>query len=493
LTKEEKNSIIPSFIFLKTKYKPDGSEDKVKARLVAGGHQQDKTLYQDTSSPTAANKNVFIEAALAAKKNYKVMTVDIGSAYLNAEMVGTNIYMKLDKKLTNILCNMFPHYNDYVYNGIITVLLKKALYGCIQSALLWYNEIKSTILSMGYELNPYDQCIFRKNNGDNEIIIIIYVDDLFISSNSDELAEEIIKRLTDKYKEIKINYGNEHSYLGMNFKFDNKKVNITMPGYIDNLLRDNNITKKSPTPADVDLFKITDEQMLPIQEQKEIHTTIAKLLYLATRARPDLLLVVNFLSTRVNKFTSEDKKKLLRALQYLNKTKQIGLTLSVIGNNNDLDVTIFADASYGVHDDGKSQSASVTTLGNGSIITTCNKQKIVAKSSSEAELFAANDAVSEALNIRNYLMWRGHNIGPALLMQDNLSTKSILNNGINSIKRMKHLNVKYFFIKDYVENGELIIKYVPTNDMVADVMTKPLQGKQFKKLRNMLLGNVHED
>ena len=492
LTVEEKKSIISAFVFLKMKYKPNGEEDKVKARLVAGGHQQDRSLYRDSSSPTAANNHIFLEAALAAHKNYTIVTLDIGSAYLNAKMIGEKVFMRLDKYLTNIICELYPDYYEYVHNGSIIVLLQRALYGCIQSAKLWHDHIKSTIQSINFQMNPYDQCIFTKKEGDKEIIVIIYVDDLFIASNNDEFIEELINTLTIKYKEIKVHRGTTHSYLGMDFKFSNGKVQINMDGYIKNILQQNNITNKAPTPADVNLFSISDEVLLPEEQQKKMHTTVAQLLYLGTRVRPDLLLVINFLSTRVNKYTSEDQKKLMRCLNYLNKTKTLGLTLSIDGIDDKLTVTTLADASYGVHHDGKSQSASITTLGTGSLHSTCNKQRIVSKSSSEAELISANDAVGEAISIRNYLIWRGYSTNPAIIGQDNLSTKSVLENGINSIKRMKHLNIKYFFVKDYIEDGQIEVKYIPTNDMIADVLTKPIQGKQFKKLRNQLLGSIPE-
>ena len=86
LSLTEQKSIINSLAFLKQKYKPDGTPDKVKARLVAGGHMQDETLYSDTSSPTVNITNVFMEASINAMRGMKCATSDIGSAYLNAEM-----------------------------------------------------------------------------------------------------------------------------------------------------------------------------------------------------------------------------------------------------------------------------------------------------------------------------------------------------------------------------------------------------------------------
>jgi hypothetical protein len=150
----------------------------------------------------------------------------------------------------------------------------------------------------------------------------------------------------------------------------------------------------------------------------------------------------------------------------------------------------FADASYGVHSDGRSQSADSFTLGTGSIYSSSTKQKITTKSSSEAELVAASDTSGRLLAFRNYLISRKYITSPAVLGQDNLATKQMLEKGISSSKRTRHLNIRYFFVKDYVEEKQLNVSYISTNDMIADVLTKPIQGKQFQRLRDKLLGLV---
>ena len=91
-------------MFLKDKYLASGVFDRFKARLVAGGDMQDKSLYDDLSSPTAATSSVLSVAALAAKEGRKVVTVDIGGAFLNANMpeTGLKVHMRLDKVMTEL-------------------------------------------------------------------------------------------------------------------------------------------------------------------------------------------------------------------------------------------------------------------------------------------------------------------------------------------------------------------------------------------------------
>jgi hypothetical protein len=493
LDEQELNKCIPSFAFLKQKYRADGSEDKIKARLVAGGHRQDKTLYQDVSSPTANITHILTEAVIASGQLCQIATIDVGSAYLNAPMEGERVLMKLNRSLSSMMVELYPEYSQYVHpiSGIIVVKLLKALYGCVQSALLWYKHLRNTLEEIGFRANEYDQCIFSKGVGNNRCTIIVYVDDLMVICKCEEEITEVIQRLTDKYKEINVNRGNQHSYLGMNFKFRNKQVEITMEGYIQSILNAHKIDGKASSPAAPDFFEAVNQERLPIASQKQMHTSVAQLLYLGTRVRPDILLCVNYLTTRVNKFTTDDQKKITRCLKYLNATKHLGLTLRLSETHN-LQLMTHADASFGIHPDGRSQTAIVSTLGSGAIFSTTQKQKITAKSSSEAELIAASDAAGESIGLRNYLLSRSYNANPVILGQDNLSTKHILEKGIKSARRVKHLNIRYFFVQDYINDQQLSVKYVKTNDMIADVLTKPLQGEQFVRLRDALLGNIPE-
>ena len=140
-------------MFLTPKKKPNGEIERIKGRIVAGGHRQDRSLFSDNdiSSPTVALTSVLATAALAAHSNLFIMTLDHKAAYLNAKIQGPPVEMILDAGVVEVLCRMDPKYKQYVRaEKKITVKFKKALYGCIQSALLWYKELSSTITSLGF-------------------------------------------------------------------------------------------------------------------------------------------------------------------------------------------------------------------------------------------------------------------------------------------------------------------------------------------------------
>lgn len=86
-------------------------------------------------------------------------------------------------------------------------------------------------------------------------------------------------------------------------------------------------------------------------------------------------------------------------------------------------------------------------------------------------------------------------MGPAVLYQDNLSAIKLAENGASSAERTRHIAIRFFWLKDRVDAGELAIVYCPTADMVADLLTKPMQGEAFRRLRRQLLNwgnNVDE-
>jgi hypothetical protein len=309
--------------------------------------------------PLVAQPQIFLEATLAAKNQKRV-----GSAYLNADIGDEIIHMKIQKDIASILVQLYPDYSSFVDEmGSITVRLKKSLYGCKQSGLNWYSHIKLLLHpSATFQTSTvlYDPCVFVQVMDDSSTILLSLKTSW--SSQTEASLMLTIDHLRKVYKEVSFDIGCKHSYLGMTFTFNNEKVKIEMEGYITNLITEGNISGTSSTPAGSDLFIDEETPPLPAADQKEMHTTVAKLLFLSTRVRPDILLPVNYLTTRVNRFASNDKKKLLRVLKYLNKTKLLGLTLKA-SDLTTITINNHSDASYGVYPDGRSQSASATSLG----------------------------------------------------------------------------------------------------------------------------------
>lgn len=125
---------------------------------------QDKKHYEDISSPTVLTSSMFTIAAIAAHERRHVAVVDIGSVFLNAKMSkGVPVYMRLDKTISEYLIRIDSKYAEFrETNETITVLLQKALYGCVESASLWYQSVSLSLKGFGYVRNEIDRCVYNK-------------------------------------------------------------------------------------------------------------------------------------------------------------------------------------------------------------------------------------------------------------------------------------------------------------------------------------------
>jgi hypothetical protein len=129
------------------------------------------------------------------------------------------------------------------------------------------------------------------------------------------------------------------------------------------------------------------------------------------------------------------------------------------------------------------------TFGTGVPITMSRKQKLNTRSSTEAELVGADDAVNMILWTKLFLESQGYKINKNVLYQDNKSAILLEKNGKrSSSKRTPAINTRYFFITDQVDKGNISVEYCPTGEMVADFMTKPLQGALFLKFKKLIMG-----
>jgi hypothetical protein len=246
------------------------------------------------------------------------------------------------------------------------------------------------------------------------------------------------------------------------------------------------ISGTEETPAAEDLLSEGTGPKLDKEKAKIFHTWVAKALFACKRARPDISPTTTVLCTRVKEPNESDWKKLIRLLKYVNGSRDDVLTLSA----DDLHVLKwYVDASFAVHPDFKSHTGACFTYGGGSPITVSKKQKLNTKSSTESELVGVDDAATMILWTKLFLEAQGYKINKNVVYQDNKSAILLEKNGKrSSSKRTRHLNIRYFFVTDQIEKGNMCIEYCPTGEMVADFMTKPLQGKLFAKMKKLIMG-----
>ena len=509
LTPEQRASIIRSQLNVTQKYLPttDGTgriKDKVKARLVGGGDCQDRSKYttSETSSPTVSTTAIFLLAQIAAAEGRDIVTIDIGSAYLNAYMPKSNpdklVFMRINKEVTQIMIGLDKKFSDYTNSdGTLVVELDRALYGCIESALLWFRELSGFLAKIGFVSNPYDICVMNRSDSKGDSTVGIYVDDILLTCSYPSLANTFIQELEKEYKQLKVRRGLTHNYLGMVLDFSLKGVvTISQSGMIEEIVSAPGITDltaivgstedRPKTPCTEQLFRCTESS--PVLDQslaKIVHSLTARILFIANRARPDLLTFISFMTKKVLSPTHEDGRKLLRALRYLAHTSDVVLTLGYRGVPT---IHVFIDASFAVHTDKKSHTGVMSSLGVGAFYTKSTSQKINTTSSCEAELVALSKGLQQSLWSRTFLIAQGILVPPLIIHQDNQSTIKLIERGRPAAEQTRHIDIGYFWATDLITRGIITIKFCPTLSMLADFFTKPLQGSLFLSLRDQVLG-----
>lgn len=128
------------------------------------------------------------------------------------------------------------------------------------------------------------------------------------------------------------------------------------------------------------------------------------------------------------------------------------------------------------------------TLGEGTISSVSTKQKVMSRSSTEAELVGLDDVISKVLWSKLFIEAQGHKVKTTVIYRDNTSSMKLEQNGkASSGKRTRHFNIKYFYVTDLIQRNEVQIEYCPTDAMIADYMTKPLVGAKFFHFREHLM------
>jgi hypothetical protein len=208
---------------------------------------------------------------------------------------------------------------------------------------------------------------------------------------------------------------------------------------------------------------------------------VGSLLYLAMGTRPDIAYVVQQLSQYLDSYAFTHWNAAVRVVQYLKGTRELKLHL---GGDNPINLIGFTDSDWAnCTDTRRSLGGFAWSLGSGLCSWSVKKQKTVAASSCEAEYVAAFEASRECVWLRMLLKeidFPQNN--PTTLLCDNQAAIS-LSEDPQLHQRVKHIDLKFHFLREQVQANELTLRYVNTNDNIADIFTKALEKPKFVRLR----------
>ena len=434
-----------------------------KARHAINGYFQKKGVdYEESFSPVARIETIRIVIALACAKGYTIHQLDIKLAYINGDM-DTLVYMEQPAGFHN-------GDNDQV------CLLLKSLYGLKQAGRCWNQKFVQFMTDCGFQQSKVDPCLFIKD----DVLVTVYVDDILVAG-----TPGAVKQFKDQVAETfeAEDMGIIHHLLGIKIDDGEDEISLSQEAYIECVLQKFEMQDAKPVPYPKGKETSQDGEELDISGQGEYRAIVGCLIFIAGSTRPDITYATQQLSQFNGKANLQHLKQAKRVLRYLKNTKSCKLTYK---RNSGMQMQYYADASYATEPESKSISGAIFQVGGNTVSWYTRKQSVIAQSTVESEYISLCTATKQAYWIAQMLSEITGKIQlPITAFQDNQGTIRLASNPIIS-RRSKHIEVKFHYVRDKVNAGFITIDYCPTNDMIADGLTKAIIGPKFEELRSSM-------
>lgn len=484
-----KVEILPSSLFLKDKWDTFGKFEKLKSRCVCNGSFQAIVEGEDNASPTLNITTLYLALAIAAKRKMHKRVLDIGGAYLNADLVD-EVFMRLNRELAQYMVEIDPDYAECVLDdGTMVVELKKALYGLRVAGLRWALLLSEKIVKMGYKKSEMDPCMYVRTDKDGKMsYILVYVDDLLVLCDEEEESDRVYNTLLAEFKTVSVKEGDKLSFIGIGITTKGDDIYVNQQANLEALVKLTEVVDTAMYPAGVKIAEEPDPES-PEVDKHDYLSLCMRLMYLAVKTRPDILYAMSVLASRAKSHKQSDFDQLMTVVKYLNGTKDLCL---IFRSDGELHLGAMVDASFNQHSDAKGHTGFLIfadLVGSAAILAKSKKQKTVADSSAEAELIAVHELVQHLIWVIGVAEEMGYPQTGVPVQQDNQATIKLASKAQNTFKgRSKFINRKYFSVHEHVDSGELKMVYVGTDDNVSDYLSKALQGSKFRKFRVDIMG-----
>lgn len=451
----------------KLKRDSSGNIAKYKARLVAQGFTQRYGIdYDEVFAPVARSTTFRTLLSIAGKNKLFVKQYDVKTAFLNGRL-DEEIYMKP------------PQGMDI---GTKVFKLHKSIYGLKQAARVWNNTLHKGLIDRGFTQSKSDSCLYVKRSNNDVCLLIVHVDDIVFASNTENNITEVINALRNLF-EIK-DLGDIKNFLNIDIHRESDgSFSMSQTRYIHEIANEAGLAdaKSQKYPLDPGYHKLQDNNLL--DNNQLYRKLIGMLLYVSTNTRPDVAASVPILSQKVEKPRELDLNEVKRVIKYLKSTHNLRLNLSP---NPKQTLIAFSDADWAEdRETRKSIGGIICMLHGGTISWSSRKQNLVSISSTESEYYALSETVREIKWLTNLLNDFGINIkDPIEINCDSQSCIKMLENDKFS-NRTKHIDVRCHHIKESIRDNQIKLKYCPSEDNIADMLTKPLAGTKLTYLRKL--------
>jgi hypothetical protein len=498
------------FVFFREKVDAAGNRTKIKARCVITKLQSARVkahhlkLYDNinTSSPTPSWEVISCVLGIAASRSWQCVTIDIPFSFIWAENPNNHV-MVLDEYTTKIVLNLKPEWTRLsvpAKNGArkLKVKLLRNQYGLEEASLLWHELFSAFLINvLGFERNRFHKCVFtRVVENEEHITAVLYVDDLLLSSANKQVLDKVIDTIKENFGNVHTSNYNEFDYLGVHVKMNDetKSAELSCDDYIrriisHDLFADDKNMKMYKTPASSNLFEINEESEPLTHEVKEMfHSVVAKLLWIALRVRLDVLMPTAYLSSKVHNPTNHELGKLKRLVGYLKFRPKVMLQLNAESLIKDGVIHAYCDAAHAVHKPSmKSHLGCFISLGSGPVALKSVGAKRMSTSSTNSEIYAFSLIISMLQGVVNFLSSFGVTVKSICIHEDNEAVIKIILGDRPLAEGSRHMEIHRLYIKEELDlMPDAKVVWCESEEMIADILTKALQGLQFEKLVLMM-------
>ena len=362
--------------------------------------------------------------------------------------------------------------------------LKKSIYGLKQSPRDWWILLRESLRALNWTPTISDECLFTRFLPCGTLCyLLVYVDDIIIVAPT-LAAVDFFKQELKRCFSMK-DLGEVNCILGIKVTRTRPKklIKLDQSALISqySVMYGKGIRRNHCPVLDVENQNNQDH---PLFDENEFLSRTSALQYISGRTRPDIAAIVGFLSRRVKSHTIDDCATLTKIFDYLETTKSMSLTLN---GNGPLNLSTYVDADWaGDPNNRLSTSGAVLYVGKSPIIWYSKRQQCQALSTMEAEYVAMTESLKDISFIKNMLTELKVEIPetPVLYCDNQAAIAVSLSQG--NRRRVRHIDLRFHYIRDYVERGDVVLKYINTSDNRSDSMTKTLGKIKFIISRDLL-------